>query len=150
MTNRERVDQIYEAVRCVNDVYEEWASAHGLTLYEMQIYYVIIGRQQMSITQKRLCEELDAPKTSINSIIKKQLQAGYIELRVNQQNKREKIVSLTESGASYARELIMPLMEMEEAAVAQFEDAAVENVIHTQGVFAGKLKKLIGEKLAEK
>lgn len=39
MTKRERVDGIYEAIQKVNQVYGKWASAHGMTLYEMQIYY---------------------------------------------------------------------------------------------------------------
>ena len=80
MTKRERVDGIYEAIQKVNQVYGKWASAHGMTLYEMQIYYRIMERslqkEQAYITQKELCDELDAPKTSINSIIKRQLKTG--------------------------------------------------------------------------
>ena len=72
-----------------------------MTLYEMQIYYRIMERslqkEQAYITQKELCDELDAPKTSINSIIKRQLKTGYIEMEVNPANRREKIISLTET-----------------------------------------------------
>ena len=50
MTKRERVDGIYEAIQKVNQVYGKWASAHGMTLYEMQIYYRIMERSLL-----RLC-----------------------------------------------------------------------------------------------
>ena len=42
---RIKINKIYDAVKKVNRAYEIWAAKHGLTLYEMQIYYVIeIGR----------------------------------------------------------------------------------------------------------
>ena len=133
MTKRERVDGIYEAIQKVNQVYGKWTSAHGMTLYEMQIYYRIMERslqkEQAYITQKELCDELDAPKTSINSIIKRQLKTGYIEMEVNPANRREKIISLTETGKQYVRELILPLFQSEEEAAAQFTEQEMTEVI---------------------
>ena len=145
MTKRERVDGIYEAIRKVNQVYGRWASAHGLTQYEMQIYYRIMERslqkEQAYITQKELCDELDAPKTSINSIIKRQLKTGYIEMEVNPANRREKIISLTEEGKRYVKELILPLFRYEEEAAAEFTEREMTEVIQMQEKFADALAK---------
>ena len=136
MTKRERVDGIYEAIQKVNQVYGKWASAHGMTLYEMQIYYRIMERslqkEQAYITQKELCDELDAPKTSINSIIKRQLKTGYIEMEVNPANRREKIISLTET----------------EEAAAQFTEQEMTEVIRMQEKFADALAKSMEEKVS--
>ena len=66
------------------------------------------------ITQKELCQKLDAPKTSISSMIKRQLKTGYIEMKTNPENKREKLISLTDSGKAFARKLIQPLFQYEE------------------------------------
>lgn len=146
MMNRKRVSQIYEAVQKINYVYECWSSAHGLTLYEMQVYYVIMEKDTPFITQKELCNKLDAPKTSINSIIKKQLKTGYIEMNINPMNKREKIISLTDAGKKYVEELIIPLFKYEEEAVSQFSDSDIENVINIQGKFADMLLQKVGVK----
>lgn len=143
--NREKIDRIYESVRKINHAYEVWAAAHGLTLYEMQIYYVILNKGADTITQKNLCTELDAPKTSINSIIKKQLQTGYIEMQTNPQNKREKIISLTRRGQAFAESLIQPLFQYEEEAAEMLNDEEMEAAIVAQNRFAdlllGKVEK---------
>lgn len=144
--SRNNVDRIYESVRKINHAYEIWAVSHGLTVYEMEIYYVILKKEKAVITQKDLCMELAAPKTSINSIIKKQLKAGYIEMHVNPQNKREKVLSLTDSGQAFAEALILPLFRHEEEAVAVLDDREVEAVITAQNKFADVLLDKIQQK----
>ncbi len=134
--NRDKIDRIYETVRKINQVYEIWAGKHGLTSYEMQIYYVILQREGMTITQKELCMELDAPKTSINSIIKKQLGTGNIEMKVNPDNRREKIISLTDRGREFAENLIQPLLQYEEETAAMLDDDEMEAAIVLQNRFA--------------
>lgn len=143
--NRNKIDRIYEAIRKVDRAYEIWAISHGLTLYEMQIYYVFLKIEKPVITQKDLCMELDAPKTSINSIIKKQLNAGYIEMNINPQNRREKVLSLTESGRAFAEKLIRPLFQYEEEAVGMLDDNEVESAIIIQNRFADILLEKVKE-----
>lgn len=133
---RDKIDKMYEAVRKINQVYEKWSALHGLTLYEMQIYYEIMKSEEEVITQKDLCMKLDAPKTSINSIIKKQVQTGYIEMNVNPSNKREKVLSLTAAGQKFAKELIEPLFQYEEEAAGQICGDEMEAAIETQNRFA--------------
>ena len=140
---RSNVDRIYEAIRKVNQVYDIWASSHGLTMYEMEIYYEILKTDEMTMTQKDLCQRLEAPKTSINSIIKKQLQNGYIELHTNPQNKREKRISLTPKGQEFAKNLIQPLFRYEEEAVAMLAEEEIEAVITAQNKFADILLEKI-------
>ncbi len=139
--SREKIDLIYEAVKKVNRAYEIWAAKHGLTLYEMQIYYVISENNKTEITQKELCTQLDAPKTSINSIIKKQLKSGRIEMEVNPLNKREKIIKLTDEGKKFAKELITPLFKCEEEAASKISDIGFKTAIDVQTKFADNLLK---------
>lgn len=143
--SRNNVDRIYDAVKKINRVYEMWAGLHGLTLYEVQMFYVIWRRESRCITQKELCQELDAPKTSVNSIIKRQLQAGWITMEVNPRNKREKVISLTEAGEAFARSLIEPLLAYEEEAAAQMNDEEAEIAVRVQNRFADYLLERIGQ-----
>ena len=78
MTNREKIDRIYESAQKIDQVYDVWATKHKLTLYEMMMFYEIFQKENREITQKELSMKLGAPKTSVNSLIKKQLNAGYI------------------------------------------------------------------------
>lgn len=140
------IDRIYESVRKINHVYEIWASAHGLTLYELQIYYELVKNGDEAITQKDLCMKLDAPKTSINSIIKKQMQTGFIEMNINPQNKREKVISLTESGRKFAKELAEPLFRYEKEAADMIDDKEMEAAVEVHERFANFLLEKIESK----
>lgn len=133
---RDRIDRIYEAVRKVNQAYEVWAAAHGLTLYELQIYYEVMKNEGGAIRQKDLCMKLDAPKTSINSMVKKRMQSGHFRMDVNPANKREKIISFTNEGKKFAKELIEPLLRYEEEAAAMIREDEMENAIRVQNQFA--------------
>ena len=143
---RNKIDRMYEAVRKINQTYEIWASAHGLTLYEMQIYYEMMKNKNAAVTQKDLCLKLDAPKTSINSIVKKQLQTGYIELNVNPLNKREKVLSFTNTGRKFAKELIEPLFRYEQETVSMIDERKMEVSIETQNQFADILLGKVEQK----
>lgn len=131
-----KIDRIYESVRKIDQVYETWSTKHGFTLYEMETYYTIMKKEDRKITQKDLCLELDAPKTSINSIIKKQLREGYIEMNVNPLNKREKIIGLTERGKKVAEDLILPLFQYEKETAAMLDDDEMETAIMMHKKFA--------------
>lgn len=141
--------KLYEAVRKINQVYELWASAYELSLYEVQIYYEMMKNVDTKITQKDLCTRLDAPKTSINSIMKKQLQNGYIEMTVNPDNKREKVLSLTEKGNNLAKGLVESMFRCEEEAAAMIDPQKLENAIATQNEFADNLLQKV-EQIQEK
>lgn len=137
--SREKIDRIYESVKKINHAYEVWAVAHGLTLYELQLYYEMLKSEEETVTQKDLCHKMDAPKTSINSIIKKQLSTGYIEMQTNPQNKREKVISLTKSGQVFAQALVQPLLRYEEEAAAMLSDKEIDAAIAAQSQFANIL-----------
>lgn len=144
--NRNKINKIYDSVKKINRAYEIWAAKHGLTLYEMQIYYVIVENGGGAMTQKDLCTQLDAPKTSINSIIKKQLKAQLIQMEINPLDKREKIIILTDEGKRFAEKLIYPLFDYEENAVSSISDDDFElavDVLETK--FANNLLKKVSE-----
>ena len=66
----------------------------------------------------------------------------------NPANRREKIISLTETGKQYARELVLPLFQSEEEAAAQFTEQEMKEVIRMQEKFADALAKSMEEKVS--
>ena len=61
-------------------------------------------------------------------------------MEVNPANRREKIISLTETGKQYARELVLPLFQSEEEAAAQFTEQEMTEAIRMQEKFAVTFK----------
>ena len=142
---RIKINKIYDAVKKVNRAYEIWAAKHGLTLYEMQIYYVIVENGGGAITQKDLCTQLDAPKTSINSIIKKQFKTNRIEMSVNPLNKREKVITLTKEGEKFANNLVLPLFEYENEIVSKIDEKELEIAVKVENDFANGLIEKVND-----
>lgn len=142
---RIKINKIYDAVKKVNRAYEIWAAKHGLTLYEMQIYYVIVENGGGAITQKDLCTQLDAPKTSINSIIKKQLKTNRIEMSVNPLNKRKKVITLTKEGEKFANNLVLPLFEYENEIVSKIDEKELEIAVKVENDFANGLIEKVND-----
>lgn len=116
-----------------------------MTLYEMQIYYVIVENGGGAITQKDLCTQLDAPKTSINSIIKKQLKTNRIEMSVNPLNKREKVITLTKEGEKFANNLVLPLFEYENEIVSKIDEKELEIAVKVENDFANGLIEKVND-----
>ena len=69
-------------------------------------------------------------------------------MEVNPANRREKIISLTETGKQYARELILPLFQSEEETAAQFMEHEMTEVIRMQEKIADALAKSMAEKVS--
>ena len=138
-----RVDRLYETIRRIDAAYDLWASKQELTSYELQIYYEMLKKEDACITQKELCKKLEAPKTSINSIIKKQLLEGIIQMDINPLNKREKIISFTEKGKKAAEAVINPLLAYEEEVSELLDAEETEIAIRVQV----RLAELLEEKV---
>lgn len=138
-----RLDRLYEAIRKMDAAYDLWASKQDLTLYELQIYYEMLKKEDGCITQKELCRRLEAPKTSVNSIIKKYLNEGRVQMDVNPLNKREKIISFTEEGRKAAETVINPLLHYEEEIEALLDAEETEIAIKIQL----KMAELLTEKV---
>ena len=142
---RNDINFIYDSLKKIDRAYEYWAAKHGLTLYELDVYYTFIDGKKDKITQKDLCDCLYAPKTSVNSVIKKQIETGRIEMQVNPDNKREKIIVLTDRGRKFAEEIIYPLFKCEEDAINSFTAGEIDAVVNIQTKFANTFMDKVRE-----
>lgn len=66
-------------------------------------------------TQKQICDQWLMPKTTLNTVVRECVAAGYIQL---ERHSREKTIRLTEPGRAYAKGLLEPLYAAEERAMA--------------------------------
>ena len=142
-SQRKRLYRLYDSINRTSKIYEAWSRKHGLTYVEMQLFYSLLEDDE-KITQKDLCDYLEAPKTTINSIVKKYLNQQYIQLEVNPVNKKEKFISLTQEGKQYAS-FILPLFEIEENLMKKISDDELNQVEHILSFYADELEKELKE-----
>ena len=92
-------------------LYQEWDKRNQLSGYLTVILYELILRGKL--TQKELVDLSGMPKQSINKGIRILQEKEYLQMAVDQKDKRIKFCELTESGKLYAQKKIQPLFELE-------------------------------------
>ena len=122
----------------VDRLYGEYARSKGLTFMSFNILDIICHNEG-SCTQKRICEETQYPKQSVNLIIKGFLEKGYVELKELPADRRNKLIRLTPEGLSYAEEILGPVRNAEHAADAELTAEEWADVLHLLKRYAARL-----------
>ena len=84
-----------------NQLYETWARQRGMSLYELLVIL------------KDICQRFAIPKQTVNAIIKTLTDKGWLELKVSEQDRRSRKLSLTPEGSAQAAQIAQALQEHE-------------------------------------
>ncbi len=102
----------YTLWRESNLMYEEWAKEQGLSMNGYMILYSFYDETEAP-TQKSISKKWMIPKQTVNTILKDYMKKGYIDAVSMPEDKRNKILRLTEAGKAYADQIIGKLQEKE-------------------------------------
>lgn len=100
---------IFNLLRQAYGLNKERVKFYGLNDLET-ITLINIGMLERP-TQKEICEKLKAPKQTINNIIKNLEDKGHVRLVKDKDDKRVRILKLTEAGLKNRDEHLKPLMD---------------------------------------
>lgn len=103
------------AIIKIRGAYAAWAREHGVNYHETLLFYLI--GQNGTCTQKQICDSYLLPKQTVNNVITSLKKQGYLMLVSNEKNGREKQITLTDSGKTYAESIMRPLFHIEEQAI---------------------------------
>ena len=108
------VNLMRELSKCtaiLNRIYCEYGNSRNLDNTENCILYSIASFD--SISQRDLVNEYSFPKQTVNNIIKRLEENGYIKLVSSEKDKRSKVIKLTIDGIKYAEKILKPIIEKE-------------------------------------
>ena len=114
--SRKLLDHFDVCCNKMDGLYYLAARRLGVKENALVLLYTLNDGQPRS--QKQLSEELLIPKTTINTIVKEYMDAGYVTL-VPANHSREKNIALTPAGAAYAQEILEPVYRAEKEAMEQ-------------------------------
>lgn len=104
-------DEVYRLMlttnRCIG-VYYEIARQVGVKENTLLLLDILSDNKQHS--QKQICDDWHIPRTTLNTIIKECVDAGYIVL-LSQNKSREKLISLTVRGQAFADQITRGMKE---------------------------------------
>ncbi len=134
---RGAIRRMVTALNKIDELYYQMARAAGTKDNLLALLYAL--DDGAAHTQKQICQEWLIPKTTLNTVVKECVEAGYIQL---ERHFREKTIQLTPAGKIYAKGLLDPLYATEER--------AMESVLeHHSPAFVEALERFAGAFQAE-
>ncbi|MDN7245638.1 MarR family winged helix-turn-helix transcriptional regulator [Planococcus shenhongbingii] len=137
ITVKTKLDQFFEKSQSLERIYEEYALSKGLTYMSFTVLGIIYDNPE-SCTQKLIVDRSLYTKQSVNLIIKSFWQDGYVELKEDPADRRNKKIYFTGKGRIYADEVIGKLQNVEKQAMEQLSDDQWEQLLQMVDVFEKK------------
>lgn len=115
--NREAIRQIMISINIMDRIYANFAKKLGAKEKALALLYALDDGKLHS--QKEVSEHWFIPRTTLNTIIKEFEEKGYVTFQSIPGQRREKYICLTETGVAYTKELLDPLVEIEDWAMCE-------------------------------
>lgn len=84
-----------------------------------------------NVTQNDIVNEYLIPKQSVNNVIKKFEAMNIVVLSIDNNDRRKKIITLTEKGLEYINEQIGPMIERENEAARQLGINKLNDILNS-------------------
>ncbi len=111
------------AIIKIRGAYAAWTRENGVRYHKMLVFYSICDNQTCS--QRQICEDYVLPKQTVHNTVRTLTEAGYLRLVPSGRNRKGKRLQLTARGREYAKQIMEPLMRLEETAV---QEMGMENI----------------------
>lgn len=104
----------------MDDVLDRWVEKLGIGYNHFAVLYELAAAENGQCTQKQICEEWYLPKQTVFNICKEYREKGWIEFFESAQDKRERIMRLTEIGKKQAEPIYAHSVSLFESAFDTF------------------------------
>lgn len=120
-----QLERYYALWKDCTAAYEEWSKAQGLSSNGVLVLYSFCSGEEYC-TQKSISSKWCIPKQTVNTILKEFQKKGYVEMASMEEDKRSKLLRLTDAGKAYAETIIGRLRKKE---VCVMEKMGLENML---------------------
>lgn len=115
------------------------------TLLVVNVLYYNDFYSKGGITQIEICQRTFQSKQTVNLIIKNLLNKSYITVEECKENKREKLVRITEAGKAYCEKVVCHITWAEDTAMSMLTQKEQEQLINLSRKFTKNLTELINQ-----
>ena len=125
-------------------LYSDYAKQHGMLMSELLVVNALFYAKE-GLTQKEFCEKTFQLKQTVNLTVTKLLKQDFITLSEKKENRREKLVRMTEGGRAYYRKPITHITRAEDMAMAMFTQEEQKALVGLSRTFTDNLAELFGK-----
>lgn len=130
-------------------LYDEYAKRHGMLMKTLLIVNVLFYAKD-GMTQTEICHRTFQSKQTVNLIIKNLLAEGYVTVTEVPENKRNKIVCMTDAGRRYCEKVVRHITWAEDTAMSMFTPEQQKTLIDLSRTFTKNLTMLVNQEAEEK
>ena len=127
-TMDELLERYYESWLGLDAVYEKWAARRGVTFNMLNIL-TLLDDEGVPLAQAELCRRLHLSKQTVASVIDSLEKRGMAARRVARDDRRSRVVVLTEAGSAAARELSEAVKRFEIRALSMLQPEEREAMV---------------------
>ncbi len=129
-------------------LYDEYAKRNGMMMKTLLVvnvlFYAVDG-----MTQKEISRRTFQSKQTVNLIIKNLLAENYVTVTEAPDNKRNKIVRMTDAGRAYCEKVVRHITWAEDTAMSLFTPEEQKQLIELSRTFTENLTRLVSQETEE-
>ena len=125
-------------------LYDEYAKRHGMMMKTLLVVNALFYAND-GMTQTEICGRTFQSKQTVNLIVKNLLADRYVTVAEMPENKRNKIVRMTEAGRAYCEKVVRHITWAEDTAMSMFTAEQQEQLITLSRTFTQNLTMLVNQ-----
>ena len=125
-------------------LYDEYAKRHGMLMKTLLVVNVLFYAPE-GMPQTEICRRTFQSKQTVNLIIKNLLADSYVTLAEVPENKRNKIVQMTDAGRVYCEKVVRHITWAEDTAMSMFTPEEQKQLIDLSRTFTKNLTMLVNQ-----
>lgn len=129
-------------------LYDEYAKQNGMLMKTLLVVNVLFYAEN-GLTQRDICKRTFQSKQTVNLIIRNLLKEAYVTVEERPENKREKLVQMTNAGRIYCEKVVRHITWAEDTAMSLFSPEEQKQLIDLSRTFTKNLTKLIKQETEE-
>ena len=129
-------------------LYDEYAKRHGMLMKTLLVVNVLFYAKD-GMTQTEICKRTFQSKQTVNLIIKNLLSDNYVTVTEAPENKRNKIVKMTETGRAYCEKVVCHITWAEDTAMSMFTPEEQKQLIDLSRTFTKNLTMLVNQEMED-
>lgn len=129
-------------------LYDDYAKRHGMLMKTLLVVNALYYTRE-GLTQTDICGRTFQSKQTVNLIIKNLLAEGYVTVTEVPENKRAKIVCMTDAGRAYCEKVVWHITWAEDTAMSMFSPEEQKTLIDLSRTFTKNLTMLVNQETEE-
>lgn len=135
------IKQFAQNISLMNTIYEHYAASVNLPYTSLQVLNLLTEIEDC--TQKIICEATFLPKQTVNTIITSFYKKGLIKLIEKPEDRRVKIIQLTEEGENFVSHIIPKIRKAECEAMNALTAVQRKNFLEGMHLYCKTLKLIM-------